>query len=234
MRSLCGSLALLACLATPVSAAERGPRGVVDATRAVVKAYRALRQLKHENADDVRIARAESHLTATKATFCKRLQASSAVQLLRGAFVEGPKHLWGEVKAHPFRTTAILAGAIGLCTAAGMAGIPIDTIALAASAALTAKAIAGNWHKVRAAFKRHSRSRWELVGEGVVFPAAAFAAGVGLGAVAEGATHAAHANGALGVGLRSTAQSVDDLVPLATALGPHDKNAPKKPHTPAH
>ncbi len=94
------------------------------------------------------------------------------------------------------------------------------------------KAIAGNWREVRAAFRKHSRSRWELVGEDVVFPAAAFAAGVGLGAVAEGATQAAHANGALGVGLRSTAQSVDDLVPLATALGPHDKNAPKKSPSP--
>jgi hypothetical protein len=229
MHRLWVSLALLACLATPASAAERTQRGVIDATRAVVKAYRAVRQLRREHADAATLERAQARLTATQATFCKRLQASAPVQLLRGAFVEGPKHLWGEVKAHPLRTTAILAGAVGLCTAAGMVGIPIDTIALGTSAALTVKAIAGNWRQVRAAFRRHSRTRWETVGEEVVFPAAAFAAGVGLGAVAEGATHAAHANGALGVGLRSTAQSVDDLVPLATALGPRDQHAPKKP-----
>ena len=232
MRNLCWSVVLAASLAAiPALAGERAHHGVFAATCEVVQAWRTVRQLRREGADPTRLARAEARLTARKATFCQRVKAAPAVQLLRGAFVDGPKELFCEVKAHPFRTLGVLAGAVGICTAAGMAGIPIDTIALWGSAALTVKGIAGNWHKVRDAFKRHTRNRWETVGEDVVFPAMAFGAGVGLGAAAESATQAVNANGALGMGLRSTAQSVDDLVPLTVVLGPHDKNAPKKTPT---
>jgi hypothetical protein len=145
-------------------------------------------------------------------------------QVLRGTFVDGPKELWRAVRRHPIRTCAVLAGAIGVSTLAGFVGLPIDAIALAASAGLTLKAIHHDWPTVKRAFRAHRANRWRLAGEDLLFPATAFAAGVGMGAVVEGAAGVAEAglgldSPALAVGLKSTAQSLDDLVPIAAAAG---------------
>jgi hypothetical protein len=216
-----GLLLVVAAIAfaRPVVAAPR--QGVIVATCELFKAWRAV---KH--AEGAELVRARSHLAHQKAELCKRLSRAPGAQLLRGAFVDGPKALYCEAKKHPLRTAAVLLGAVGLCTAASMAGLPIDTIALWASAGLTAKVIAGNWRKVHAAFKKHSRTRWRLAGQDLVFPAAAFAAGLGMGAAVEGATRAVNAEGALGLGLKSTAQTVDDLVPITEVLGKPHKGQP--------
>lgn len=233
MRSLGLVLVLATSLAAgPVFAKEAPRHGVVAATRELFKAWQDVRRIQRGGATGSELGHARARLTEKRAALCKRLGMAPALQLLKGAFVDGPQELICAVKKHPFRTVAILVGAVGVCTAAGMAGLPIDAIALCASAGLTVKVMASNWHKVTAAFKRHSRTRWRTVGEDLVFPAAAFAAGLGMGAAVEGATQTlGSAAGPLGVGLKSTAQSVDDLVPITEVLGGEHKPAPKhKPH----
>jgi len=201
--------------------------GIVAAARNAWRARGTLHRLQHAaraNPADgdlaAQLARARRCYEKSRGTLKHRVCQAPLVQLLKGAFVDGPKDLTVAAKAHPWRTCAIVLGAVGICTVASAAGLPIDVIALGGSGLLTAETVRRRWPEVRAAFRRHQATRWETAGEDIVFPVAAFAAGTGLGLAVEEAAGLADsgAGGALTQGLKSTAQTVDDLVPLVETV----------------
>lgn len=170
------------------------------------------------------VQRARQNYEARRAIFWKRLKQTPALQVMAGIFVDGPRQTFAHIKAHPLKTGAIVVGAAVITTGAGALGVPVDLIALAASGALALKAAAGKIGVVRAAFHNKRANRWRLLGEEILFPEVAFGAGLAASLAAEAGVAALEEAvpplraPAAALGAKSTAQVLDDLVPVASTL----------------
>ena len=204
------------------------------AARAFLEAHAAHRQLKKlqraaaANPGDadcsVLVERARRSYESKRTRYHQALKSTPLLQLLAGVFVDGPRDTIGHIRKHPVATAGIVLAAAAITTATGGLGVPVELIAIVASGGLTIKSIADKRNEVRLAFHEERRDRWRTLGEDVIYPPLVFGAGMGASAIAEqgvvaleGAVPALRVP-ALEMGASSTAQLLDDLVPVAAGL----------------
>ena len=173
-------------------------------------------------------AKAAAKLTAAKneqrrarAEVLAALKRSAPGQMLRG-MAAGPRDTWQTIRTHPFKmigaTVVLAAASIGL----ELLSLPATPIMLGACSLLTLRALKQGYPEVRAAFRRKAPDRYRVLGQRMLFPAAAYSAATAFTLTIGGAVEGLSGSHVMAEGSKGVAYGIhiiDDLPSIAASLG---------------